>query len=765
MDRHLLDIAIRPYRMAFLLGGEPSIRLVHSVLAINSGLWGGVHNLICTTDGRSVPISFVHLLQHNKPDVIVFCGNFQGKTAIINQLESNDIKPILWIKKITIDDLEKFGIGLEGILDAWFTQLSQRTFLPEIGIIDTKKGTTSLIDKFKYGIPPRRIIKYCEFRADFISTTRYYKENEKPKSSFDKLTTLTQLTAESIERVVRLPGRALPTGGSYLLRQRIIVIGTENSLEDSCYFWNLRASFGQDNVYWLPVKEVLHQLRRQGSIKSIRMFGARYIILTSFSQEIEKQIKGLLSKRKGIQRQFRYRTSTDILRVLPRVHFLSERRTEHMVSQDNMIIVPASMPRSFAIEYPKISPKWIMDLRIVRDGSLGTEGLIIPYRTTCCDLLAPKSNGTPQLKIDDDIFSFGVTSRTQHIKFKMPTSWEVIGAITKTNYPNIALSDQGRYMNRVLSLFSGLPDLYDILSNEKVRVVLDEFMKHHRTGEKIADKRYRRTLTYEKMVDVLLAKIGSRSRRVKEESLIFLDQTIKYLIKIGAIHSGFQLSCSNCNLDDWYPIDEVSEHFRCRRCLSTEVRPINPMISFRLNEALYQAYSNDFVVPVLTLGLLRGSSKGSFIFCPQINLDGSNIKSPEMDIMCLVDGKIIIGESKSINKIKKTAVNMIGSIAEQIGARLIVFATTNKSSCVGTECLSCIKNEDYADNAFSQGSPDSADQFGTREYIKNLRARLLLKGIEVTSICPEDIYKCEMKRGHHRRVRIGVPVKKFGNAN
>jgi hypothetical protein len=422
-----------------------------------------------------------------------------------------------------------------------------------------------------------------------------------------------------------------------------------------------------------------------------------------------------------------------------------ERRIEHIITQDGDAVIAISPPRSFEVVYPRFEAHWVTNLRILRDRTLGTEGLILPNLSQFWGILTPQQRGTLRPRIETDKFSFQVTPRTERIRLQIPTNWDILKHVFKASFSNVGFSDQGRYMNRVLELFGGLTELHILLSDPRITYILDEFLKHHRTGQIPEDKSYRRALSLNHMYGVVSVRMGSLSRKKRDDNVAFINQTIEELIKNGAIHSGYVLDCSHCGLEEWYPIDEVTETYRCRRCLSTQPRPLSPLVHFRLNEALYQAYASNFLVPIQTLKVLMQSSRASFIFCPQIKLDVADVHSPELDIVAIQDGEITIGEATSKNKIQKTRVYNIGEIAQKIQARRVIFSTTNRKNCNNTNCDSCISERNYADNAFSQGS-ESRGEWGTREFIRDLRTRLVQHDIQVACICAEDIEKDSFHR-------------------
>jgi len=753
MSGRLLEIAVRPTRIAFLLGRNPSKRLINSVISVNSGLWGGIYNFICPSNGRNVVSEYIDLLKYHNPDCVVFCGRFNNKQNIVRQFEEHDIHPCFFYKSTTLSFVERFGIGVEGVFDSRFMQAVRHGTSPYTAVVDTRRASATILDKVIHGMPPERLKKYMEGRVDLITLTRYRKELQRDASVFDEIIGTIQITGNNLVAYRLIEGRRLPVP-PYRFGRLYFVIGTENSLEDACYFWNLRAIFGVDRIKWIELSDLESFLTRRETAYT------PMLTLTSAPGGPLKEIERILEKLKTKRERLRHSPPRAILRTRANLIWESELRREHMATSEGELVLPISRPSHFELIYPQRYPRWVMDLRIIRDDAIGTEGFVLPSLPYLFYMVTPGRGAHLQPRMRGDTISLQVVSGRvdEPIRFKVPTDWEVIQAIFAQSNYRICLSDQGNYMSRALAFFSGLPRLSLLLRDHRVIAIFDEFLKHHHTKESLQeDGHYRRALTLDDMRKAVTNTPSRMSRRDKERNYSFVDELLKELIKLGAIHSGYMLDCSKCKLEEWYPIDEVSEDFRCRRCLVNEIRPLSPLVSFRLNEALYQAYLHNFTVPTLVLDVLHKNSNTSFIFSPQIKLDETNIHSPEIDIVALCDGVFTIGEAKSTDRISKDQIECLESTAPRVKAQRIVIGTTSRHSCHGIDCGNCSKNANYADNAFTHGSSKGPRFWGTREHIQDLRRRIHREGVEVTSICAEDILLGGIQR--NRRRRIFVPTR------
>jgi hypothetical protein len=752
MSGRLLEVALRPTRIAFLLGRNPSNRLINSIVSVNSGLWGGICNLICPTDGASLSDEYLELLQKSDPDCILFCGRFNNRQNILHQLEEHYIHPSFLFKNISMARIETFGIGIEGIFDSRFLQNWQRGLLTETAMVDPRIGSTTILDKLMFGIPPNRIKSQISGYIDFISVNRCNRESKRSDSEYDEIIGIIQITRENIERYRVAQGRRFIAVRN-VIRGPYFVLGRKDNLDDACYFWNIRAILGTDMVEWVDLSDLPSFLEKREKVSRPHT-GIRTSV-TAITENHRKYFDTLVKGTKARGKPISFSSAKATFRLSQNWTWKSEIRRDHLPVTGGEFVIPVRRPSSFRLDYPRRYPRWVMDCRIVRDDVIGTEGFVLPDLPYLANLMVPVRSERLRPRILGDVFSLQVTSAPidENIRLKIPTDWEIIQLICSQSHHNICLSDQGNYMNRAISLFGGLGKLSSLLRDKRVVTIFNQFLRHHHTGEGvIKDGQYRRALMLSDMEEAIMSLNRTRTRKKRAEVSAFIDQLLRTLIQAGAVYSGYVLDCPDCNLEEWYPISEVTETFRCRRCLTVQTRPPNPSIFFRLNEALYQAYLNNFAVPALVLEVLHNSSRASFIFSPQIKLEATDVYSPEVDIVAICDGKLSIGEAKSTNRIKQEQFSALETIALGVSAKQIIFGTTSRESC--HDCESCSKQMHYADNSFGHGSTRDPRRWGTRERIKDLRERLRTQGIQVTSVCAEDILQGAIQRNRFSPILI-----------
>lgn len=127
---------------------------------------------------------------------------------------------------------------------------------------------------------------------------------------------------------------------------------------------------------------------------------------------------------------------------------------------------------------------------------------------------------------------------------------------------------------------------------------------------------------------------------------------------------------------------------QCEVCQEDHQLPIDVALDFRLNEFFATCLrEHDTITVAWALSALRRKSKSCFIFAPQTVLyrdypenQGDKLDR-ELDVVCIVDGKFVIGEVKaSVVSITKSDIEDLASAAQELGADVaILMAMTGDS--------------------------------------------------------------------------------------
>jgi len=280
--------------------------------------------------------------------------------------------------------------------------------------------------------------------------------------------------------------------------------------------------------------------------------------------------------------------------------------------------------------------------------------------------------------INDDIDSW-----LRKPEIYLPTAYNIFELLFRKNGYKTDISDKGRFAATAISKFGNLSILADFLTSRNGKV-FDRYSINAKDNPKDGGlflKSDRRSyLSFQTFETVLGEKITA-------------SNLLNYLLLISAIHRGSILKCQLCRNTDWYHIAELSNEFQCKRCSLKQVysqsHALNqpePNWYYKLDEVVYQAILHNSKVPILATNHLRKMAK-IFDFCPELELRNISTHDQflELDICCIQDGKLSIGEAKTTDYLanskreENALLTKYFELSEKIGVSQVIFATASKN--------------------------------------------------------------------------------------
>jgi hypothetical protein len=267
---------------------------------------------------------------------------------------------------------------------------------------------------------------------------------------------------------------------------------------------------------------------------------------------------------------------------------------------------------------------------------------------------------------------------------KIPEPMEIFQAVARPSRLSCTISDKGFYAENACQKFGGLEKLAHFLRSRNGRLFVSAFLdktkpkeNEHLTGALLGDRRY---LDLDSMAAILES---------EKDAVNLLDQ----LSSAGVLYRGFVFQCQYCRRADWFRLGELTDKFTCNRCHRDQVfihahwrHPNQPHLYYQLDELVYQGLAHNMHVPLLALDALQRSSRDSFLYVHELSYGEMDEDTPprELDLNCIVDGSLTIGEAKKDDRIGRgekeelEAISKYLSLAKRLCARQIVFATTSE---------------------------------------------------------------------------------------
>jgi hypothetical protein len=265
-------------------------------------------------------------------------------------------------------------------------------------------------------------------------------------------------------------------------------------------------------------------------------------------------------------------------------------------------------------------------------------------------------------------------------------------------------SDKGRYESTTVQKFGGLENAWYALWSDKRRQLLMKFLDKSDSVKGVVDEG-----AYLKSDQRRYMDFASIKKIMQDDALSY--DTIDDYVERGVLYRGYIFQCENCSDAAWHSIADVDQTFTCRRCGLKQVykhqhwkMPNEPLWYYKLDEMVYLMLKNNGHVPLLTLNKLRVSSKESFLFCHELRIlpKEGHKTFLEMDICCIANGKLCIGEAKSNGDLKGDLTEIqtaerYRDLALKIGATMIMFSTTEDT---WTEASIKAMNEAFASHPY-----------------------------------------------------------------
>jgi hypothetical protein len=264
----------------------------------------------------------------------------------------------------------------------------------------------------------------------------------------------------------------------------------------------------------------------------------------------------------------------------------------------------------------------------------------------------------------------------------LPNGFSVFPLLMKDIGYDCLISDKGRFALATLSKFGSIASLAHFLLNNSKSAVLEKYLETNRPGPDVNDEGLFLQSDRRRYLDFIAIKKIMGSDRAAAD-------LIDTLIGQAVFHRGLVLKCDLCRSTDWFSVAELSHEFRCKRCNRTQVYRQFHILSrheppwyYKLDEVVFKGLANNMAVPLLTLHRLSQKTE-SFLYSLDVELldPNSGAQLFELDICCIPDGELTIGEAKRNNRLGKTAreereeVNKYFDLAQKIGASQVVFAT------------------------------------------------------------------------------------------
>ncbi len=525
---------------------------------------------------------------------------------------------------------------------------------------------------------------------------------------------LTNTSADSIrEKLQSLPARLSMAGLGFYRSARysdsteLVVAVAGTSVEDFALYYAL--SRMRTRVVWIPssvtadalapasntpaVDERFHFVNDLASLArgNSQRYGGMNIVSATLPAAQVEQIRTRLSETTLSYVECKAGVASEMIPIYPIRHYEANNASvlrSIAIPDDGVIpLFETPLPKNFETVNPQ-KHRWLTELNISkyhlpRHHALGESLMGAPYFTA--KDIRISSEGPTYFCPSFMVFSgASAESSVPRPSIRIPEPLEIFNDIARPCGLSCSISDKGFYADNACQKFGGLTALTEFLRSQSGQAFASAFLDktkpqegEHLKGDMLGGRRY-----FD--LDSLSEALGNEGKAAE-----ILDR----LASSAVLYRGFVLQCQYCRRVDWLPLAELTDSFTCKRCHREQVftrrhwrHPDQPHLYYQLDELVYLGLEHNMQVPLLALDLLRRMSQDSFLHVPELEYREKDADKPayEVDLNCIVDGLLTIGEAKKDDRLAKNekeeseVISKYLNLGKKLAVQQIVFATASE---------------------------------------------------------------------------------------
>lgn len=668
MSQYNIYTTARHLRYVFFVDCNYGYSNILELIYKNLALWGGRFNPIIPVDKNVISENYLDfLVYYNDPDIVYYSNRVD--IEIIKKMKLfNPCEYLCLDNEATIKGVNSF------YLISQYDDKRSVLIPTELWNVDSPLKSYFRIN---YGLSDSLIISEIEL-AKIHPQVRITSDNFKDLNRIiAEERPLNQLSFSAIHS----DRSTFTSDHSHYKEFEIVLAKDESDIKDLIYYWN-RLHYDGCNVLYLKLDQLDILVKDDffgKTIENVSCGDYNFISVSSFSLN-KKEVQDIIEEKFKEIETFKTFTHKDIS-AFP-----------YEVKSASISLFKTSEPRYLHKFHSEKSQFMLSPLSFVEDSGFGPSGssfsidleifkseesgdVELQYPLTTASAYFFKNIQKSRIRNEDRGLSFIVDTHCVFdgiVRIEIPhisslakqlISNPIIGGeLIRNRILEIKLHDASRKLKAFLNLFDN--DFFyveDVLS-DKVWMDLFEILS---TSNKLAGN----SITFNEILNQTIEimrnnglELGQKgeTHQNMENLELGLKNTMQQLCNSSIFFNGFSLKCPNCSSKFWYNINSINDNIQCKGCNQVFKLPIESSFHYKLNDLIknniYQINrdgKDGNLTVIRTLALLKRESRQSFQYVPQIELlDDPQINKPftDLDIFCISDGVLIVGEAKHNSK-------------------------------------------------------------------------------------------------------------------
>lgn len=684
----------RHIRYIYLVESTISTELLLDIMKTNQQYWGGSYNPIIPIYNNVIPENYIELIKHCDPDYVLYSKgiNLDEIKKLINA------KNYIELNKVTLDNIT----GLDS------------TYLLEPNSSEKLLYQTGYLYKSLI----KDILPFYELNFGFnISVSSEYEHevlhkfdkilvNDGNIKNINKILATHSILYKSLLSKRHVTNSNFTTDQDLETRVELIISNEENQFEDLIYYWNRQLFL--PSTYWTlrQVYITTFQLERLYNSHEFHM------LLANISGTSDIKIVSLSIDKKELELIIKEKLNTDLRCVdffigdKPLFPYritgfnppdrLDEEIQEKLFLRNREGVI--KIPKPSFVKYKNLpNQQWAVDIEIEET----VKGLTIRKKhkiplTTQLTRLYCNHNGRVNKEHDISLF---IDNEDNYVEFKVPPEDELLrsliwgqqvrGEYVANPIRSVQFSEAGKRLSAFIKLFDDDFDKLEDYISDKFWVQLFMYDSDYRSNGSGIYKGKGVFSYYDLIneIDLIYKKHEGNNEKRKEDEVV-LKQQLQYLISQEGIYIGTKVKCDNCGGNKWYSFAELDTKIKCKGCRNTIVPKAETPLYYKLSEIITGNILSDttknskkpdgnYIVLNALIALYHKSTNGfySMLYCPSLDYITKDGKLSDIDIVAIVDGKLILGEAKNNAKeFNNMELNNLAWLANNIDVDFVMLA-------------------------------------------------------------------------------------------
>lgn len=647
----------RHLRYIYFVSHDYPYEKLFQLMSRNQLLWGGRYNPIIPVKEGKVSEEYKAILQFYDPDFIFY-------TSDVDPLLLYDLAPYNPKEYILLKDPQSQTeiTGLNGLY--FLSQISQvkRIILPQ-QLYLTESPLLSYYD-INFGIGTN----ISNMDVELTSENQFIAIKPENFNDLHRIIYSHRPITKTLLAEHNFTGRVLRTPETSSSDLEIIISKDEQATDDLIYFWN-RKLFEAKSILYITLQQL--EILKEDPYFGHALFGIenKNYKVTSISLEIEEVLKIIdgIFKPLKLMVTFSYAAVESfpfsVMDGNGRNYLGSTEDTshQHLTGEKGLFNLP-KLSFTDKVRFPQ--QKWAIDIEIRRLDQYAITTLRFPF-TTNTHLFFAQLGG--RITKNCHITVYNNNNQESTYEIHVPNSRQIIqqlitnpvlfGKATDISIKEIRNNDSGNRLAAFIDTFDNDFNNIDDFFCDPFWVETFEYLikNNKQAGDAITFNEIKQRCIEKLAQHGIKLKDKTESHQNKENLERSLKSTLQRLCTYQVFFKGFKLKCKTCSSNFWYHINEVKESLTCKGCFNEFSLPVETNFYYKLNDLIknniFQSKDqrDGNLTVVRTLASLRKRSRSDFFYLPQIDLI-KDYRTPkpftDLDIVCIIDGKIFIGEAK-----------------------------------------------------------------------------------------------------------------------